>query len=278
MGTLALKILIAFALAFFICPIHVLAENYIQYFDHGKIDWSNRIIEAMGNGEPPADSINPAQARAMAKRKAVINARQNLYGLIKGLRVDSKNTIKDILSRADMIASEMQGLLGNSQVVDISYLSDGTVKAIAAVKLTDPFIDLILPRTIRDINPVQQPQIPKHSKDENFTGLILDCRGFKVNPAIVPRIIDENGAEIYGSASVSREHVIRRGMAGYARDFKAAQANGRVANKPLIVKGIRTGNQGLSDIVISNADAAKIKGTASNLSFLQKCRVIMVLD
>jgi len=48
--------------------------------------------------------------------------------------------------------------------------------------------------------------------------------------------------------------------------------------KRLIVKGIGTSRTGRTDIVISNADAAKIKSAASNLSLLQKCKVVIVAD
>jgi hypothetical protein len=38
----------------------------------GRIDWDNKIIYAVGDGVlPPKDAINPAQARARAKRAAI---------------------------------------------------------------------------------------------------------------------------------------------------------------------------------------------------------------
>jgi len=92
------------------------------------------------------------------------------------------------------------------------------------------------------------------------------------------KIVDEDGNEVYGSSYVSRDYAINQGMAGYAKDITAAQTNDRVTNNPLTVKGVRTADTGDSDIIISNADAARIKGAAENLEFLQKCRVMVVLD
>ena len=111
-----------------------------------------------------------------------------------------------------------------------------------------------------------------------YTGLIIDARGLDARPAMSPKIVDETGKEVYGSAYVSREFAVQQGMSGYARDLTSAQQNPRVANNPLIVKGLRTQGPGKSDIVISNADAAKILSSSENLSFLQKCRVMIVLD
>jgi hypothetical protein len=67
-------------------------------------------------------------------------------------------------------------------------------------------------------------------------------------------------------------------MVEYLRDFTAAIASPRVADKPLVVKGIQISKGEPSDIMISHADAAKIRGAASNLSFLQKCKVVVVID
>jgi len=106
----------------------------------------------------------------------------------------------------------------------------------------------------------------------------VDTRGFQVKPAMSPKVVDEDGNEVYGSSYVSRDYAINQGMAGYAKDLASAQTNDRVTNNPLTVKGIKTADTGDSDIVISNADAASIKGSADNLTFLQKCRVMVVLD
>jgi hypothetical protein len=95
---------------------------------------------------------------------------------------------------------------------------------------------------------------------------------------VEPRIIDESGQEIYGSMNVEREYAVQQGMSGYARDLTAAQSNPRVTNNPVSLKGIKTEGPGRSDIIISTADAEKIRSASDNLSFLKKCRVMIVLD
>ena len=71
---------------------------------------------------------------------------------------------------------------------------------------------------------------------------------------------------------------MRMGRKFTARDLATAQANPRVTNEPLTVKGLKTEGPGKSNLVISNADAAKIRSASENLSFLKKCRVVIVLD
>ena len=62
------------------------------------------------------------------------------------------------------------------------------------------------------------------------------------------------------------------------RHVKAAGQNRRVADKPLTVKGLRTADKKSATIIISNADATKIKSASEHLSFLKKCNVMIVVD
>ena len=63
-------------------------------------------------------------------------------------------------------------------------------------------------------------------------------------------------------------------MIQYGENFEAAVLQPRVADNPLVVKGLRTTQPGHADIIISNADASKIRASSEHLSFLKKCRVI----
>jgi hypothetical protein len=111
-----------------------------------------------------------------------------------------------------------------------------------------------------------------------YTGMVIDARGLQARPAMSPKIVDENGKEVYGTANVDREYAVQQGVSGYARDLTAAQSNPRVTNNPVSLKGIKTEGPGRSDIVISNADAEMLRVSADYTSFLKKCRVMIVLD
>ena len=111
-----------------------------------------------------------------------------------------------------------------------------------------------------------------------YTGLVVDARGIAARPAMSPRIFDEDGKEVYGSANVDREYAVQQGMSGYARDLTAAQSNQRVTNSPVTVKALKTSGAGKADLIISNADAQQIRASAENASFMKKCRVMIVLD
>jgi hypothetical protein len=250
---------------------------YVQYSGDGEIDWSNGVVEAIGFAYPPANPISPAQARALTKSKAEAEARRHLFDIIREINVDSKILIKNYMDQKTFPFADLYGLIKRAEVVDVAYLENGSVKAVVSMSLMGPFAQLFLPKNILKIATIRQPQETK-KKEDSYTGLVVDCRGLPLKPAMAPVILDEDGHEVYGSAYVSREHAVRVGVVSYARDLAAALKHTRVGPRPLIIKGIKVMKSRESDVVISNADAAKVIGTPSNLNFLRECKVMIVLD
>ena len=265
---------------------------------HGSINWSEGIMTAVGIGTPPEKYYGKPQARPMALRAAQLDAYRNLLEVTKGVRVDSTTVVKDSMVESDMIRSQVEGMVKGAQIVKKEYLSDGTVEVTLAMSLHGGFAQLILPKDIKQVPeiktipqalpvPPKVGEAPATPSAESttptaaptiYTGLVVDASGLNARPAMSPKVFDENEQEVYGSGYVSREFAVQQGMAGYAKDLTAAQSNPRVTNEPFTVKGLRTGGPGQSNIVISNADAAKIRSASENLSFLKKCRVMIVLD
>ncbi|MGD2126540.1 MAG: hypothetical protein PVG99_10700, partial [Desulfobacteraceae bacterium] len=204
------------AIFFLALPISVFAQNYIQSFENGKVDWSNGVVEAAGIGVPPNDAANPAQGRAIAKNQAKASARQNLYDLIRNLKIDSKYSVRGLIDQQDITQEALKRCLMRCRLVDISYLSNGSVKATVALRINGTFAELVLPKDILTIDTVLQPKRPL-KKAESFTGLVVDCRGLRIKPAMVPVIVDEDGGVVYGSAYVSRDYAVQQGMVSYVK-------------------------------------------------------------
>jgi hypothetical protein len=251
-----------------------------QMGDKGKINWSEGYIEALGIGAPPERYIGKPQARPMALRAARVDAYRNLLEVTKGVRVDSTTVVKDFTVQSDVINAQVEGLVKGAKVVNQEYMSDGTVEVTVRMPLAGGFSQVIVPRALDKKPEVAPPAppAPPAAAGVVYTGMVIDARGIQARPAMSPRILDENGKEVYGSMNVDREYAVQQGMSGYARDLTAAQSNPRVTNNPVSIKGVKTEGPGRSDIVISTADAEKIRSAADNLSFLKKCRVMIVLD
>ena len=258
---------------------------------NGSVNWSQGIITSIGIGSPPEKYYGKPQARPMALRAAQLDAYRNLLEVTEGVRINSVTVVEDSMVANDMIRSQVNGMVKGAQVIKKEYLSDGTVEVTIAMSLRGGFAQLILPNDIKQVQEIKTlpPSPPAPLEAEKvwesptlapaiYTGLVVDARGLGARPAMSPKILDESGQEVYGSAYVSREFAVQQGMAGYAKDLTSSQTNPRVTNEPLTVKGLKTEGPGQSDLVISNADAGKIRSASENLSFLKKCRVMIVLD
>jgi hypothetical protein len=242
----------------------------------GKVDWTTGVVTAVGIGAPPANAANPAQARAMAERAAQVVAYRNLLEALKGVRVDSTTTVENFMVTSDLIRTQVSGFVQGATVMDKKYMSDGSVEVTVGMKLTGALADTLLPKG--PLTPPTGIVTTPGAAGQVFTGLIVDARGLGVRPAMAPKVLNEEGKEVYGSAWINRDWAVREGMAGYLKDPVQAQQNPRVTDKPLLVKAIKASGDARVDVVISNADASTIHGSSQNLSFLEKCKVIILVD
>lgn len=263
---------------------YALDDDLIEQKENGFINWSKGFIISKGIGAPPEKYYDKPAARPMAIRAAKIVALRNILEIVNSVRIDSTTVVKDFAIKKDVIMSKVEGMVRGAEVVKTEYMTDGTVEVTMKMNLNGGFAQLVLPddvKPIEPLTPVSQSKTdppPAPLTKSGFTGLVVDSRGLNAHPAMAPKILDEDGQEVYGSAFVSREFAVQQGMSGYAKNIKAAGQNPRVTDKPLTVKGLRTQGPGRSNIVISRADAAKLRNSAEHLSFLRKCRVMIVVD
>jgi hypothetical protein len=122
------------------------------------------------------------------------------------------------------------------------------------------------------------PAPPTAPSSGAYTGLIVDARGLGLKPALVPRLFDEQGQEIYVGDVLSRDQAVQNGVAGYSKDLVAASRQPRVTDNPLIVKGVKAAGTKGTDVVLSPEGAQKIKQTESQSQYLKNARVVLVYD
>jgi hypothetical protein len=108
------------------------------------------------------------------------------------------------------------------------------------------------------------------------TGLVIDGRGLGLRPALLPKILDMQGQEIYVGQVVTRTNAVEQGVAGYAKDVSAAANNFRVTDNPAVLRGMRASGSSRTDIIVGQADAQMLRQLSGKGDFLQYCRVIIV--
>lgn len=254
------------------------ASEYTEVYHSGKIDWWKGSAEGLAVAQRRPHAAQSGGSKAKVSPSAEESARKNLLDLVGKVRVDSRLSIRDMMNESEGLRTEIRRLVEKAPVRRTRYRSDGGVEVVVRIALTGALAALVLPKEIQAIPPVLQPKVPAEKAEKSFSGLVVDCTGLKVMPAMAPRIVDEDGAMVYGPPHISREYAVKQGVAAYSKDLDLVKRDERVAWRPLILKAVRTAKTGLSDIVISNADAALVRGSASNLRSLRRCRVAIVLD
>ena len=256
------------------------ADNSLEVIEQkekGSVNWSRGVVQAKGIGIPLTKMPENSNDRTVALIDAKLDAFRIISKIIKELRINGTTDVGDYATQDPAIMSKIENMVKNAKVVKKEYLTDGTIKIEMEMNLRGGFAQLILPVEIKPLDSIKLVTMNKSSTPV-FTGLVVDAKGLGVKPVMVPKIIDENNQEVYGSAFVSREYAVQQGMSGYARDLKEILKDQRVSDYPLVVKGLKTSGPGHSEIVISNADASKLRGISESLYFMKKCRVIIVID
>ena len=286
--------IISVFLVFTACPPMSSGEentDVIEKLPGGQVNWTKGIVQAVGVRGPTGKSFGKAADRVDAQTEARDLARKNLLKTLLDLRLNSGTTVGDIAANAPVIDSEIRDMVKEAQVAKQAYLSDGTINVTMQLNISGGLSQLLLPEEIKQIDPIKTvsdgPKDSDSAKDLNnepeirkeiYSGLIVDAAGIDVLPAMVVKIFNENDQEVYGTAFVSREFAVQNGMIRYIRDRTSARCMPQMKGNPLVVKGLRTRGPGRSDIVISNADAEKLRGTSEHISFLRQCRVLIVTD
>lgn len=276
MGLVAIAVTILLSAASVMAQIQpVVTDNQ----GNGSIDWSERCIVATGIGAPNPNLPQAAQ-RPAAIRAAQQIALRNALETVKGINLNSSTRVENFMVEQDIVSSSVSGFVkGFQQEGKTKYMSDGSVEVTMKVPLDGigGIGEILLGSQLRESPMVHEVTGPSKKKMV-FTGLIIDCRGLKVKPALSPRILDESGKEVYGSAYVSREWAIKHGIVGYSKDVNAAAKLERSGDAPGKIKAVKTSGDNKTDVVISNKDANDVRSAADNLKFLSECRVILVID
>ena len=265
-------------------------DTLIQELDTGYIDWSAGTVRVNGVAAPtPVEDGQSPDSPSDILDAARRMAESNLVETASAIRINSVSRVADRVARSTAFRDGLSTLVQNASLTRQEYLSDGTVEIELTMNLTGGFGQFVLPEEIRQVDSVTTMTVVEPDSDMPstpadgtgggpHTGLILDATGIGVQPSLVPVVVDESGEVVYGPAFVSREFAVSRGMSGFATTLAAARNDKRVGDRPLIVKAIRTRSTADTDIVISSADAARLRSSVVHLNFMKACRVNIVMD
>jgi hypothetical protein len=112
------------------------ADQGVETVGKGKIDWVQYRVSATGYGAPPERAQNQAQARLLARRAAVVTARRNLLEVVKGVRIDSRTLVENMMATSDVVVSKVKGVLQGASVDEAHFESDGSAVVTVSMPLS----------------------------------------------------------------------------------------------------------------------------------------------
>ncbi len=278
----------------------VLVFSISSVFAADNVNWDNSSVTVTGMGAQPANAVNPAQARMMARRAAVADAYRQLAESIKGVNVDAETTVENMMVTSDVIRTKVSAMIQGAQVVSEREIPGGGYEVTMTVPLfgvSNSIAQAVIPQTtVVEPLPAPVPEVipsmpagslqggtiiyttidsGKKSPMEaigGYTGVIIDCRGLGLKPVMSPVIKNDKEIPIYGHKNLNYDKIISDGMVSYASS--AGQAT-RAGSRPLIIKAIRLMDHNANP-VISTADANRILIENSSSNFLNETKVVFL--
>jgi len=269
-------------------PSVLLAQSfdYVQELSaNGATNWTKGVVTATGIGVPSPEATSAFHAKAMAKRAALVVAYRNLLEIIQGIRVDSVTTVNNYMIQNDVIKTKVVGFVKGAKIVDEKEMADGSFRITVEMPLTGELPAALIPtpsgRPAAITFPGYSVSTPPSSRKDNngvFTGLVINAKGLGAKPALNPKIYMEDGRVAYGVEWVDQKTLNDQGIVGYVHGEEAAKANPRVTHDPFFINALHVKGDNHTDLVISDADAQSLHLVPEHLDFLERGRVLVILD
>ena len=206
------------------------------------------------------------------RRIAIMDAYRYLAEKVDNLHVTSESTVRNMRDLDETINTKIDTVLRGAEVVSVNRESDGSFHAIVRLPMfgdSKSLAGAVLQENI-PVEDFLKPKFINVRTEINYTGLVIDCRGLNLSPAITPKIKAADGVEIYAYKNIGYQNAVDKGIVEYADDINSPRAG----DFPLIVKAIKISNA--CDVVVSEEDADKILAVNQSTHILTNCAVVLV--
>ena len=180
---------------------------------NGAINWTQQYIEATGQSVIDNERFkNPAQARLMAQRGAIVVAQRNLLEIVKGVHIIGETTVQDMITTSDVILSKVDGVIKGAQQVGESIEKNGYIE----VRLRMPLygqkslantLDNTALRQIQAKNGLElsnllnQAEIGEGIDGSNPIFFNIE-NGETLDPSLFPIIVDDQGKVLFDFSKI----------------------------------------------------------------------------
>ena len=207
-------------------------------------------------------------------------------------------TVASYLASHPLVRRRLGRMNLASERLGTKYLSDGTVSTEYKIPLTGAVLGLMLPvrsaprllgRTACPCCGQPWPEgkeppagvmpVPYETSDAPlYTGILIDAQGLDSRPALFPQVVTESGDDVFSADFAKPEQATQYGLVGYFHERTQALTADRIGSNPLIVRALGATGTNHCDLIVSQADAARIHNSKWNLDLLSRCRVGFLVD
>ena len=249
------------------------AEPFVQDVpDLGTVDWSNYLIRTRGTGR-----LNLSLPMEVRREGAVDAATKDAFvkalKLLSQLNYNSHLTVGGFLAANDSLHVLITDAVSkNLKIVSETYLSDGSIELDVELPLLGPLMALLLPQV-----GAESSYSMGNIAQKEFTGVVIDARGLKLNPSLLPRVLDQAGTEVYGTGWAARESAVTVGLCAWVKDSLDVNDE-RLGDAPLTLKADRVSGDNSTDLVIPDKDGGILHAPPKSRAVLSSCKFTILLN
>lgn len=277
---------------------HALMPYRIRHINGAELDWLSGQVVALGRVRVLYDMKTRKDYGEKLGQQAKQVARDMLMEALNEVAISDDRRVADLPELAPLMqrildaspAKEVPSELRKELIVSLDARLWGERGLAGLVILADkPAREDIEPATAA--HAAAEPPAPGKIGEETtsnepsaapVSGLIIDATAIPdASPALLARILDEDGRLIYGPEIAGERFVAERGTISYA----LLNASGepmvrgwvREGANPMEVRAVAATGPSKTDLVISVADGERIRAAAGGARFLEECQVIALM-
>lgn len=244
-------------------------------------DFTNGVVRVTGKGVGMSKhKNNPGKFLLTAEKAARMDAQAKLVEYIE-VQVETNSTMTESELEESIVKTSAKGIIRNAREVgEPKHWDNGTCTVVMEMPLFGGAgsIAEVAYLPFKDEPKVAFPQPSSNvaqSTGGTYTGLIIDCKGKKLEPVMSPLIKNTNNQPIYGHKNLDYDKIIVNGMASYANSRNDEICRSRAGNNPLVIEATN-----ITDVnknpVVSISDADRILAANQRGKFLENCAVVFV--
>lgn len=247
-----------------------------------NVDWLKGIVTAKGNSplsisengeiinDETGSKISISTSRNISYEKAKEKAIHQAAITINDINVYSDKKIKDFIITDPEIRLKI-----NQHMYEYSKFREKP----SGYLNTSCEIEFKIGYLINALN-IQFPENDFPQRDDieiatKYTSLIVDTRGLKIKPILLPSILNEQGLAVYSRNNITGSIAVKHLAVSYTFTEDEAIKHKKAGPHPFFCTALKSLN---GNPVIHDDDVKRILSHKENLTFLKKCRVIFVID